>query len=77
MDDGYGVLVRHESRDFLILAADLVLDGEATPSTARRPDSGDAGQHDVRLRGDGPGQGTVLALQRSVPQDAADPHQAG
>jgi hypothetical protein len=25
VDDGYGVLVRHESRDFLILAADLVL----------------------------------------------------
>ena len=28
VDDGYGVLVRHESRDFLILAADLVLDAE-------------------------------------------------
>ena len=28
VDDGYGVLVRHESRDFLILATDLVLDGE-------------------------------------------------
>ena len=27
VDDGYGVLVRHESRDFLVLAADLVLDG--------------------------------------------------
>jgi hypothetical protein len=27
VDDGYGVLVRYESRDFLILAADLVLDG--------------------------------------------------
>jgi hypothetical protein len=26
LDDGYGVLVRHESRDFLVLAADLVLD---------------------------------------------------
>ena len=25
LDDGYGVLVRHESRDFLVLAADLVL----------------------------------------------------
>ena len=25
VDDGYGVLVRHESRDFLVLAADLVL----------------------------------------------------
>jgi hypothetical protein len=29
VDDGYGVLVQHESRDFLILAADLVLDGQA------------------------------------------------
>lgn len=28
VDDGYGVLVQHESRDFLILAADLVLDGQ-------------------------------------------------
>ena len=28
VDDGYGVLVRHESRDFLVLAADLVLDAE-------------------------------------------------
>jgi hypothetical protein len=27
VDDGYGVLVCHQSRDFLILAADLVLDG--------------------------------------------------
>jgi hypothetical protein len=27
LDDGYGVLVRHESRDFLVLAADLVLAG--------------------------------------------------
>ncbi len=27
VDDGYGVLVRHESRDFLVLAADLMLDG--------------------------------------------------
>ena len=25
VDDGYGVLVRHESRDFLLLAADLIL----------------------------------------------------
>jgi hypothetical protein len=29
IDDGYGVLVRHESRDFLILAADLLIDGVA------------------------------------------------
>jgi len=28
VDDGYGILVRHESRDFLILAADLVLDDQ-------------------------------------------------
>ena len=28
VDDGYGVLVRHESRDFLVLASDLVLDAE-------------------------------------------------
>ena len=28
VDDGYGVLVRHQSRDFLALAADLVLEGE-------------------------------------------------
>lgn len=25
VDDGYGVLVRHESRDFLVLVADLLL----------------------------------------------------
>lgn len=29
VDDGYGVLVQHESRDYLILAADLVLDGQS------------------------------------------------
>lgn len=29
VDDGYGVLVRHESRDFLILAADLEMDGQS------------------------------------------------
>ena len=29
VDDGYGVLVRHESRDFLVLAADLFIDGMA------------------------------------------------
>jgi len=29
IDDGHGVLVRHESRDFLILAADLSIDGAA------------------------------------------------
>ena len=29
VDDGYGVLVRHESRDFLVLTADLVLGGES------------------------------------------------
>jgi hypothetical protein len=28
VDDGYGVLVRHESRDFLMLAAHLLIDGE-------------------------------------------------
>jgi hypothetical protein len=28
VDDGYGVLLRHESRDFLILAADLILDSQ-------------------------------------------------
>lgn len=36
VDDGYGVLVRHESRDFLILAADLVLGGQTM-----LPDRGD------------------------------------
>jgi hypothetical protein len=30
VDDGYGVLVRHESRDFLILAADLLSAGIVT-----------------------------------------------
>lgn len=30
VDDGYGVLVRHESRDFLVLAADLILGGQMT-----------------------------------------------
>jgi hypothetical protein len=28
VDDGYGVMLRHELRDFLILAADLVLDDQ-------------------------------------------------
>jgi len=28
VDNGYGVLVRHQSRDFLALAAELILDGE-------------------------------------------------
>jgi hypothetical protein len=36
LDDGYGVLVRHESRDFLVLAADLVL-GDA-PTIPQRGD---------------------------------------
>jgi hypothetical protein len=36
LDDGYGVLVRHESRDFLVLAADLVLGGATVI-----PDRGD------------------------------------
>lgn len=36
LDDGYGVLVRHESRDFLVLAADLVL-GDA-PTLPQRGD---------------------------------------
>jgi hypothetical protein len=36
VDDGYGVLVRHESRDFLVLAADLVL-GDA-PELPKRGD---------------------------------------
>ena len=36
VDDGYGVLVRHESRDFLVLAADLVL-GD-TPTLPQRSD---------------------------------------
>jgi hypothetical protein len=36
VDDGYGVLVRHESRDFLVLAADLVLDG--VPALPQRGD---------------------------------------
>lgn len=29
VDDGYGVLVRHESRDFLMLVADLTIDGQS------------------------------------------------
>jgi len=37
VDDGYGVLVRHESRDFLVLAADLILgDGPTTPERGDR-----------------------------------------
>jgi len=28
VDDGYGVLARHESRDFLVLAAELMLEGQ-------------------------------------------------
>ena len=37
VDDGYGVLVRHESRDFLLLAADLVLDaGQTLPQRGDR-----------------------------------------
>jgi hypothetical protein len=30
IDDGYGMLVRHESRDFLVLATDLVLADQST-----------------------------------------------
>jgi hypothetical protein len=30
VDDGYGVLIRSESRDFLVLAAELVVDGVPT-----------------------------------------------
>jgi hypothetical protein len=30
VDDGYGVLVRHESRDFLVLVTDLLLGGGLT-----------------------------------------------
>jgi hypothetical protein len=37
VDDGYGVLVRHESRDFLVLAADLLLgDGLTEPQRGDR-----------------------------------------
>jgi hypothetical protein len=37
IDDGYGVLVRYESRDFLVLAADLILgDGPTTPERGDR-----------------------------------------
>ena len=36
VDDGYGVLVRYESRDFLVQAADLVLD--AAPVLPQRGD---------------------------------------
>ena len=36
VDDGYGVLVRHESRDFLVLAADLVFDD--APALPQRGD---------------------------------------
>jgi hypothetical protein len=36
VDDGYGVLVRYESRDFLVLAVDLMLDG--TPILPERGD---------------------------------------
>ena len=36
VDDGYGVLVRHESRDYLVLAADLKF-GE-TPTLPQRGD---------------------------------------
>jgi len=30
VDDGCGVLIRHESRDFLVLAAELILAGQTT-----------------------------------------------
>ena len=36
VDDGYGVMVRHESRDFLILATDLIFNG--TQETPQRGD---------------------------------------
>ena len=37
VDDGYGVLVRHESRDFLVLVADLLLgDGLTEPQRGDR-----------------------------------------
>ena len=41
VDDGYGVLVRSESRDFLISAADLVLDGQGSlPERGDRVEEG-------------------------------------
>jgi hypothetical protein len=36
VDDGYGVMVRYESRDFLILAADLIFDDQ--PEKPQRGD---------------------------------------
>jgi hypothetical protein len=36
VDDGYGMLVRYESRDFLILVADLMFDG--VPALPQRGD---------------------------------------
>jgi hypothetical protein len=37
VDDGYGVLVRHESRDFLVLVVDLMLgDGLTEPQRGDR-----------------------------------------
>jgi len=36
VDDGYGVLIRHESRDYLITAEDLILDD--TPVIPQRGD---------------------------------------
>jgi hypothetical protein len=45
VDDGYGVLVRHESRDFLVLSADLMLDGAPTlPERGDRVRETQAGQ---------------------------------
>jgi hypothetical protein len=45
VDDGYGVLVRHESRDFLVLAADLILIGDrALPERGDRIRETQAGQ---------------------------------
>ena len=45
VEDGYGILVRSESRDFLVLADDLVLDG-----TAVLPQRGDRIQVREHLR---------------------------
>jgi hypothetical protein len=45
VDDGYGVLVHFESRDFLMLAADLMLGGAPTlPQRGDRIEETQAGQ---------------------------------
>ena len=62
VDDGYGVLVRHESRDFLTIGRGFGIGWSTGAARAWRSDPGNAGQPDLCVRSHGSRQRTVLAL---------------